>query len=98
MKRAFVALAILVVLVIAGCTTSSPLDVTENAVGTKVGQASGSIMFGGAFTKDLVVDNSIQTAAKNGGITKIATVDYRVTADPFGGVFTWTGTTIVTGE
>ena len=41
------------------------------------------------------VDVSLQTAAKNGGITKIATVDVRV-KDVLG--FMQTYTTVVTGE
>jgi hypothetical protein len=95
MKKVLVFLAILAVMAITGCTTTTPLDLTNNSVGSKVGEASGTILLGGIFTKDLVVDVSIQTAAKNAGITKIATVDYRL-YDVLG--FTQTYTTIVTGE
>jgi hypothetical protein len=95
MKKVLVFLAILVVLAITGCTTTTPFDLTNNSVGSKVGEASGSVILGGIYTKDLVVDYSIQTAAKNAGITRVATVDtrvYRVLS------FITTYTTIVTGE
>jgi hypothetical protein len=94
MKRVLVFLAILVVLVITGCTFTAPLDVTNNTVGSKVGESSGSILLGGVFTKNLVVDFSIQTAAKNAGITKVGTVDTKVKW----ALVTTTYTTIVTGE
>jgi hypothetical protein len=42
------------------------------------------------------VDNSIKTAAKNGGVTRIATVDHKTKIFPFG--FAIQYTTIVTGE
>jgi hypothetical protein len=51
-------------------------------------------VLGGMFTKDVVVDYSIQTAAKNAGITKIGTVDFRL----YNALFSQTYTTIVTGE
>jgi hypothetical protein len=95
MKKVLVFLAILAVLAITGCTTTAPFDLTNNTAGSKVGESSGTVILGGIFTKDLVVDYSIQTAAKNAGITKVATVDtkvYRVLS------FVTTYTTIVTGE
>jgi hypothetical protein len=95
MKKVLVFLAILVVLVITGCTTTAPFDVTDNSAGAKVGESSGTVLLYGIFTKDLVVDYSIQTAAKNAGITKVATVDRKV-YDVLGIVRTYT--TIVTGE
>jgi hypothetical protein len=91
-KHALVFLAALAVVVIAGCTTVVPIDLTNNPVGTKVGEASGTINFGGAFGG--TADYSLQTAAKNGGISKISTVDLRVKQ----GLFGVTYTTIVTGE
>ncbi len=54
------------------CTISYPGIATGNA-NEKSGTASRKIWFGIALRP---VDLSIQTAAKNGGITKIATVDY----------------------
>jgi hypothetical protein len=93
-KTVLVLLAVLAILMIAGCTTTRPLDLTNNTVGSKVGEATGKINFMGMFGAN--VDVSLQTAAKNGGITKIATVDARVT-NILGGLFV-TYTTIVTGE
>jgi hypothetical protein len=92
-KHVLVFLAILVVLVIAGCTTTEPFDLTNNTVGTKVGESTAKILFGGAFGGTW--DYSIKTAAENGGITKIGSVDLRVN-DLLGIVTTYT--TIVTGE
>jgi hypothetical protein len=95
MKKVLVFLAILVVLAITGCTTTDPFDLTNNTAGSKVGESSGTVILGGIFTKDLVVDYSIQTAAKNAGINKVATVDQKV-YNVLGLIVTYT--TIVTGE
>ncbi|WP_052296184.1 TRL-like family protein [Treponema brennaborense] len=78
---------------LAGCTTVQPVAATSNAVGSKVGEASGGFLFtvipmGGA-------DCSIKAAAQNAGITKISTVDQKVTLY----LGFWANvTTIVTGE
>ncbi len=58
---------------LASCSITLPVAATSNTVGGKVGKSSGScyltiLCFG--------VDASIQSAAKNGGISKISTVDY----------------------
>jgi hypothetical protein len=92
-KFTLVFLAVLVIMAIAGCTTTRPFDLTNNTVGSKVGEASGQLLLGGAFGGD--ADYSLQTAAKNGGITKVATVDMRV-KNVLGIIVTYT--TIVTGE
>lgn len=73
------------------CSIALPGLVTRNSVGTKVGTAERKIFLGLAFGH---TDLSLTKAAKNGGITKIATVDYKVT----GGLFSKTYATIVTGE
>ena len=76
---------------LASCSFTYPGYVTANPVGSKVGEASRKVFLGLAFgTTDL----SIEKAAKNGGITKVATVDYKVT----GSLFSTTYTTIVSGE
>lgn len=93
-KYGIVFLAVLVVLAIAGCTTTVPFDLTNNTVGSKIGEATGKVNFFGALGGN--ADYGLQTAAKNGDITRIATVDLRVTR-LLGGLFT-TYTTIVTGE
>jgi hypothetical protein len=81
----------LVSIILASCSVSGPLFVTSNTIGKKTGVASRTLFLGITLgTTDL----SIQTAAKNGGITKIATVDTKVE----GGLFTSTYSTIVTGE
>jgi hypothetical protein len=92
-KYVLVLLAVLVVFAITGCTTTIPYDVTNNTVGSKVGESTGTLIFGGAFGGN--VDYSIKTAAENGGITKIGSVDVAV-KDILRIVTTYT--TIVTGE
>lgn len=56
------------------CSLTLPVNATSNTVGSKVGTAKATgylgILFFGA-------DASIRTAAKNGGITKISTVDIK---------------------
>ncbi len=78
---------------LASCSVTSPVNATSNPVGTKVGTAKGNCWFGALCFK---VDNSIKTAAKNGGVTRIATVDHKTKIYPFG--FLIQRTTIVTGE
>jgi hypothetical protein len=78
---------------LASCSITSPVNATSNPVGTKVGTAKGTCWFGTLCFK---VDNSIKTAAKNGGVTRIATVDHKTKIFPFG--FAIQYTTIVTGE
>lgn len=90
-KTILVLLAVLAVLAVVGCTTTVPYDVTNNSVGSKVGEASASVYIW-TFSGDF--DYSLQTAAKNAGISKIATVDLRVKNFLVGKTYT----TIVTGE
>jgi hypothetical protein len=92
-KCVLVLLAIVAFVAIVGCTTTVPRDVTNNTVGSKVGESSGKLIFRGFFGG--TADYSVQTAVANGGINKIATVDSRVN-DILGIVTTYT--TIVTGE
>jgi len=58
---------------LASCSITVPVNATSNPVGSKVGKSSGNCFL--AFLC-FGVDASIQTAAKNGGISKISTVDY----------------------
>ena len=53
--------------ILSSCTVAATHTATGNPVGTKVGVAKSKI-FGDS-------DHSIQAAAKNGGITKIGSVD-----------------------
>jgi hypothetical protein len=84
-----------IVVILAGflgsCSISGPLMVTNHPVGEKRGEASRKIILNITFGQ---TDLGAITAAKNGEITKIATVDWKVT----GGIFSKKYTTIVTGE
>lgn len=78
-------------LFLTSCSMSSPGMATRNPVGNKIGVASANYFLSiPPFKADL----SIKKAAENGGITKVATVDYKVE----GKIFSTTYSTIVTGE
>jgi len=81
-----------VVLLLASCAVTMPVNATSNPVGTKVGTSKATGYLGVFFFGQ---DASIQTAAKNAGITKISTVDMKQT-NVLGII--WTYETIVTGE
>jgi hypothetical protein len=89
MKKFIIGASLLAVL--ASCSMSMPGIATQNPVGTKEGIAERKIFLGIAFGH---TDLSLVTAAKNGGITKIATVDYEIQ----GGLFSKTYRVVVTGE
>lgn len=90
MKKALSITALALTLVFASsCSRIYPGMVTT-AGSVKEGIAKKKVWFGIAMN----VDVSIATAAKNGGITKVATVDYGVK----GGLFSKTYFTKVTGE
>jgi hypothetical protein len=93
MKKAIVIIALAFALVALMCCPSVNLPAAAGGatVGAKTGQASGSIILG-LFGN---VDAGMLAAAKNGGITKIATVDVD-TKSILGFVTTYT--TTVTGE
>jgi hypothetical protein len=78
-------------LIMASCSVAGPWMVSNNKIGGKRGEAKRKIFLGITFGH---TDLSLATAAKNGGITRIATVDWKVK----GGLFTKTYYTIVTGE
>ena len=69
------------------CTVSHQVTVTNNPVGTKTGIAKGT-----NFSKDL--DISSESACKNGGITKIGTMEFKATAILFFVKYK----TVITGE
>jgi len=56
---------------LSSCSMVLPLTATSNPAGTKVGTSEAISYFGMCFGDDA----SIRTACKNGGITKISTVD-----------------------
>ena len=90
-KLGLLAVVFIAALVLQSCSVAAPVLVTDNAVGSKVGEAKYKVILGFPPMK---ADAGIATAAKNGGITKVATVDIKVK----GGLFTQTVSTIVTGE
>ena len=92
MKKTLVVLALVFAFVLVGCTTVSPLAATSNNLGSKVGEAEGTYLFGTLPLGNL--DMGIQKAAQNGGITKISTVDVKVKNL----VVLTKITTVVTGE
>lgn len=81
-----------IALMFTACSITLPQNATSNTVGSKVGTAKGTIILG-VFAFD--EDASIRSAAKNGGISKISTVDVK-----YGNILGLIRTveTIVTGE
>lgn len=91
MKKFTLALIAAAGLLLASCTSIGPVCATSNTLGSKVGESSGTFLFG---VLPLNADYSIQSASRKAGITKISTVDVKTTI----GLFTVKYTTIVTGE
>ena len=89
-KTIFALLA--VVAMMSSCSLTLPVAATSNPVGNKVGEATATGFLGVLFFD---ADASIRTAAKNGGITKISTVDIKQ-ENVLNLIVTYT--TIVTGE
>jgi len=73
------------------CSITMPVTATSNPVGSKVGKSTATVVLGFAFDEDA----SIKSAAKQGGISKISTVDIK-TKSILGLVVTYE--TIITGE
>ena len=79
---------------LSSCSTTVPYEITNNPVGTKVGKSSTNTIFGflgyslisGQYSRFSSVgwrfnkQYSLYNAAKNGGISKIATVDLKTTS------------------
>ncbi len=78
--------------ILAGCALTLPVNATGNAIGRKVGTAKATGYLGSLFFDQ---DASIRKAAENGGITKISTVDLKMT-NMFNLIVTYEA--IVTGE
>lgn len=70
-KTIKLAVAIVSAVMLASCSTTTPITATSNPVGNKCGEASTTriLCFGGS------ANIGINAAAKNGGITKISHVD-----------------------
>ncbi|MEY2793071.1 MAG: hypothetical protein RJA76_1063 [Bacteroidota bacterium] len=92
MKKILLIASIFSASILSSCTITKPVSATSNTVGSKKGESEGTCYFG---VMCFNVDASIQKAAKNGGITKISTVDLK-TSNMLGIVVTYT--CIVTGE
>jgi hypothetical protein len=105
-RKRFMVLAVSAVLGIgAGCTSTitRPVDATNNPIGSKVGKQSETVHFVWIFSSGYTIDASAYKAARNGGITRIATVDIQEKREwKFSRFFPLfmdlTITTIVTGE
>jgi hypothetical protein len=80
---------------LASCTTVTPLAATSNELGHKVGTATVFYLFAW-LPLPLSGDRGIAKAARDGGITKISTVDTKTVIWPF--FIGVSYTTIVTGE
>lgn len=79
-------------LFLSSCSLTLPVNATGYAVGSKVGTATATGYLGVLFFN---ADASIRTAAKNGGITRISSVDIKQTS-LLGIIVTYE--TIVSGE
>lgn len=67
-----IATTIASVLMLASCSTTTPITATSNPVGNKCGEASAIRILGFGGSSNI----GINKAAKNAGITKISHVDY----------------------
>jgi len=92
MKKVKSILALGIVTLLTSCAISGPIAITDNRANEKRGEASYTVWLG--FIRPMEADISIRTAAKNGGITKVATVDSKIESK----LFRATYTTIVTGS
>lgn len=63
-------------LIFTSCSVTLPVNATSNEVGSKTGSSSTTSIFGLFFDGG---DASIRTAARNGGINRISTVDFKST-------------------
>ncbi len=93
MNKLFMIFLMATLLLFVSCTTITPGMATSNPVGSKVGEASVSFLFGWIPLSN-PVDLSIKKAAEEGGITQISIVDMK---DEWYWLWT-TKRTIVNGE
>ncbi|MDA3882536.1 MAG: hypothetical protein PF481_04590 [Bacteroidales bacterium] len=91
MRKLLLTIGAAALFALSSCTVSYPGFATSNPVGSKVGVAERTIILFFAFGH---TNLGIEQAAKNGGITKVATVDTSIA----GGLFSVTYKTTVTGE
>lgn len=91
-KILMVALVLSTAAFFTACSITYPVTATSNEIGSKVGTATATGFFHVLFFDQ---DASIQTAARNGNITRISTVDIKH-GNILGIIVTYE--TIVTGE
>lgn len=95
MKKGFFALVVLALtLFIASCSTTQPVAGATGTVGSKTGEASQKFV----FFMPLKGEGGIMRAAKNGGITRVGTVDIRVDWPASPVIPYMIVTTVVSGE
>ena len=93
-KIALVLFVVLAAILIASCSTVMPVAGATGSVGKKTGEASQAFV----FMLPLKGEGGVAQAAKNGGITKVGTVDVKVNW-PASPVIPYVViTTVVTGE
>lgn len=90
-KAKLLIVSILLSTILASCSIVVPIEATGNPIGTKVGYSSAGFFLGINFDADL----SIKSAAEQGGITKISTVEFK--SESILGIYVQYYT-IVTGE
>ena len=73
-KNAILSVVFVGAAVLSSCSVTVPVTATSNPVGSKVGIAKSTQIMG--FFPD-GGDLSVMSAAKNGGISKISTVDFK---------------------
>jgi len=78
MKKLKIVLSMFAIAALASsCSLTMPVNATSNTIGSKVGTAKATGYLGFLFFN---ADASIKSAAKNGGISKISTVDIKTTS------------------
>jgi hypothetical protein len=90
-KTKWLVIVLVLSFIVASCSLTTPINATGYTVGSKVGTATATGYLGMFFNGDA----SIRTAAKNGGINRISSVDIKKTNIAF---IIMTYETIVTGE
>jgi hypothetical protein len=92
MKKVKLLIGALAIFAMTSCSITIPVSATSNPIGTKIGKSTGTGFF---EVLNFGVDASISSAAHNGGITKVSTVDFQK-QDVLGIVQIYT--CIITGE
>lgn len=92
-KFAIVLMVLALALAFASCTIVAPVTATSNSVGSKIGEATTTLILG--IPIPLSQDGGIKAATKKAGISKVSTVDLKVY---YIGPFYMKITTVVSGE